>query len=380
MVLNVCERNSDDARRPASYSPDQRPVKPTTRILNIQRPSVYREHPGGDIMKAIIFRRAATAAAAALALCVSAAHARDDYPARPLKMIVPFAAGSAADTLSRAVATQLATQLGQAVVVENKAGAGGTIGTMDIARAAPDGYTIGLAAQGTLITNQALYDKPGYDSLKDFTPIAVLADVANVLVVAPESPYTSVGALAQAIKAQPANKFSFSSSGVGTSHHIAGVVLGQYLGKPLMHVAYTGAPQGMVAIMSREVDMGLYNIPAALGLIRGGKLKPLAVTSLQRSPLMPDVPSLNESGMKDFEVTLWFGIIAPAGVPADRVARLHKELNAVMSQPAMRNKLTEQGYDVARTPLAPPTDFTALIRRDLDKWLPVLKTMKGGAQ
>lgn len=331
-------------------------------------------------MPTALLRRAAAAAAAALLLAAAPAHARDAYPSHALKMIVPFAAGSAADTLSRAVAMQLAAQLGQAVVVENKAGAGGTIGTVDIARAAPDGYTIGLAAQGTLITNQALYDKPGYDSLKDFTPIAVLADVANVLVVAPDSPYGSVAALQQAIQAAPANKFSFSSSGVGTSHHIAGVVLGQYLGKPLMHVAYTGAPQGLVAVMSKEVDLGLYNIPAAIGLIRGGKLKPLAVTSLGRSPLLPDVPSLNESGLKDFEVTLWFGIIAPAGVPPERVARLHQELDAAMRQPALRAKLTEQGYDVAPTPLAPPADFRALIGRDLDKWLPVLKSLRGGAQ
>jgi tripartite-type tricarboxylate transporter receptor subunit TctC len=331
-------------------------------------------------MQTTIFRRAATAAAASLLLASGPAHARDDYPSHSLKMIVPFAAGSAADTLSRIVATQLATQLKQAVVVENKPGAGGTIGTVDIARAPADGYTIGLAAQGTLITNQALYDKPGYDSMKDFTPIAVLADVANVLVVAPDSPYGSVAALTQAIKAQPASKFSFSSSGVGTSHHIAGVVLGQYLDKPLMHVAYTGAPQGLVAVMSKEVDMGLYNIPAAIGLIRGGKLKPLAVTSLGRSPLLPDVPSLNESGLKDFEVTLWFGIIAPAGMPPDRVARLHKELDAAMRQPALRAKLTEQGYDVAPTPLAPSKDFTALIGRDLEKWLPILKTMRAGTR
>jgi tripartite-type tricarboxylate transporter receptor subunit TctC len=331
-------------------------------------------------MQIAIVRRAATAAAVSLMLAAGAAQATDDYPSRPLRMIVPYAAGSAADLLSRAVATQLGTQLKQAVVVENKPGAGGTIGTVDIARAPADGYTIGLAAQGTLITNQALYAKPGYDSLKDFTPIALLADVANCLVVAPDSPYNSVAALAQAIKAQPANKFSFSSSGVGTSHHIAGVVLGQYLDKPLMHVAYTGAPQGMVAVMSKDVDMGLYNIPAAIGLIRGGKLKPLAVTSLDRSALLPDVPSLNESGLKDYEVTLWFGVIAPAGVPADRAARLHKALDAVMRDPALRAKLTEQGYDVKPVPLAPPADFTALIRRDLEKWPPIIKSLGAAAQ
>jgi tripartite-type tricarboxylate transporter receptor subunit TctC len=375
MILNSRQRNSHDACRTASYSRE----RDNTRILNIRRLAGYREHPGGDIMQAAFLRRAATAAAFLLLTC-GTAHARDDYPSHALKLIVPFAAGSAADTLSRVVATQLGDQLGKAVVVENKPGAGGTIGTVDIARAPADGYTIGLAAQGTLITNQALYAKPGYDSMKDFTPIALLADVANCLVVAPGSPYDSVGALAKAIKAQPANKFSFSSSGVGTSHHIAGVVLGQYLDKPLMHVAYTGAPQGLVAVMNKEVDMGLYNIPAAIGLIRGGKLKPLAVTSLGRSPLLPDVPSLNESGLKDFEVTLWFGIIAPAGVPPERVARLHKELDAAMRQPELRTKLTNLGYDVKPTPLAPPAQFSALIQRDLQKWLPILKSMSAGAQ
>jgi tripartite-type tricarboxylate transporter receptor subunit TctC len=325
-------------------------------------------------------RRGAAIAAAALLLGPGAAHAQDAYPARPLKMIVPYAAGSAADTLSRAVTTQLASQLGQAIVVENKGGAGGTIGTVDIARAQPDGYTIGLAAQGTMVTNQALYAKPGYDSLKDFTHIGLLANIANVLVVAADSPYGSAQQLAAAIKAAPPNKFSYSSSGVGTSHHIAGVVLGQYLDKPLMHVAYTGAPQGMVAIMSKEVDMGLYNIPAAIGLIRGGKLKALAVTSLQRSPLLPDVPTLDESGMKGYEVTLWFGLIAPANVPQDRVARLHRELDAALGNPALRTKLTEQGFDMAPVPLAPSRDFTALIRRDLEKWPPIIKALGATAQ
>lgn len=322
-----------------------------------------------------ILRRNAALAAIAILFGAGTASAQDDYPSRPLKMIVPYAAGSAADTLSRAVATQLAGQLNQAVVVENKPGAGGTIGTVDIARAPADGYTIGLAAQGTMVTNQALYAKPGYDSLKDFTPIGLMAQIANVLVVAPDAPYANVAQLAAAIKAQPADKFDYSSSGVGTSHHIAGVVLGQYLDKPLMHVAYTGAPQGMVAIMSKEVDMGLYNIPAAIGLIRGGKLKALAVTSLNRSPLLPDVPSLNESGMKGYEVTLWFGLIAPANVPPQRAARLHQALGAVLAKPDVRTKLTEQGFDVAPVPLASSQDFAALIRRDLDKWLPILKSM-----
>jgi len=304
-----------------------------------------------------------------------AAHAGEAYPGKPLRMVVPFAAGSAADTLSRVVAAGLGEQLGQPVVVENKPGAGGTIGTSDIARSAPDGYTIGMAAQGSLINNQVLYDNPGYDSRKDFTPIAVLAEVANVLVVKQDSPYDSVADLAAAIKSKPADRFSFSSSGVGTSHHIAGVVLGQFLDRSIMHVPYKGAPQGLAAIVGGEVDMGLYNVPAAIGMVRGGKLKPLGVTGLKRTPLLPDVPTLDESGLKDYEVTLWFGIIAPAGVPADRVQRLHDELGKMLARPEIADKLTAQGYSTASLPLAPPADFSALIERDLVKWPPILKAM-----
>lgn len=322
-------------------------------------------------------RRFAALAAAAVPLLLGAApaQAQDAYPSRPLKMVVPFAAGSAADTLSRVISNQLAEQLGQPVVVENKPGAGGAIGTVEIARAKPDGYTLGLAAQGSMITNQVLYDKPGYDSQKDFTHIAVVAEVANVLVVAPKSPYNGVADLAAAIKGKPGNAFSYSSSGVGTSHHIAGVVLGQYMERSLMHVPYKGAPQGIAAIMSGEVDLGLYNIPAAIGQVRGGALKPLGVTSLKRSPLLPDVPTLHESGLKDFEVTLWFGVIAPAGLPTDVVARLHDELNKVMANEQVRTKLTEQGYNVASVPLDSPQDFSKLIEREMVKWPPIIKAM-----
>jgi tripartite-type tricarboxylate transporter receptor subunit TctC len=313
------------------------------------------------------------AAALALLLCQgAAAQAPAGYPNRAIRMIVPFAAGSAADSLARAVATQLADQLGQPVVIDNKAGAGGTIGTADIAHAPPDGYTIGLAAQGTLINNQALYAKPGYDSLKDFTPIAEVAGVQNVLVVAPAAPYNKVGDLLAAIRARPAEAFSFSSSGTGTSHHIAGVVLGQFT-KPLMHVPFTGAPQGITAIMGGNVDMGLYNIPAALAQVRGGKLKALAVTGLTRSSLLPDVPTLDESGLKGYEVTLWWGYIAPAGLPPELLARLHAELDKVMSRPDMRTRLLEQGFTLPPVPLAPPAAFGALIGRELDKWLPVMR-------
>lgn len=330
------------------------------------------------------FRRKAGACAllpfAFLGAALWGAGAGAAYPERSIRLIVPFAAGSAADTLSRVVASALADELGQALVVDNKGGAGGTIGTMDIARAKPDGYTLGIAAQGTFVNNQVLYSAPGYDSIKDFSFISEIADVQNLLVVAEKSPYRDAPALLADIKAKPAETFRYSSSGVGTSHHIAGATVSQYLDKPIMHVPYTGAPQGLSAIISGDVDMGLYNLPAAIGLVRAGKLKALAVTGPKRSTLLPEVPTLQESGLKDYSVTLWWGLVGPAGLPADVSARLYTALDKVMSQPALREKLIGQGFTLPDMPIPKPADFEALVRQDLAKWVPVLKELGTAAQ
>src|SRR5690606_4097957 len=205
----------------------------------------------------------------------------------------------------------------------------GTIGTVDIARSKPDGYTLGIAAQGTFVNNQVLYSSPGYDSIKDFSFISEIADVQNLLVVSEKSPYHSAPALLEAIKAKPPETFRYSSSGVGTSHHFAGATVAKYQEKPLMHVPYTGAPQGLSAILSGDVDMGLYNMPAALGLVKSGKLRPLAVTGPKRSSLLPDVPTLDESGLQGYSVTLWWGLVGPAQLPPDISSRLYAALDKV---------------------------------------------------
>jgi tripartite-type tricarboxylate transporter receptor subunit TctC len=310
-----------------------------------------------------------------LGLAAIAAHAQKPYPERPIRLIVPYAAGSAADTLSRLVASKLAEHLGQPLVVDNKAGAGGTIGTAEIARAVPDGYTLGVAAQGTFVNNQVLYAKPGYDSLKDFSFIGQFADVQNLLVVAEGSRFRSVEDLIAEIKARPPETFRYSSSGSGTSHHVAGAMLAQYLNRPLLHVPYTGAPQGLTAIIGGDVDLGLYNLPVALGLATSGKLRPLAVTGPARSTLLPQVPTLDEAGLKGYSVTLWWGIVGPAQMPAALVERLHGALNRVMTQPDVRARLTEQGFTLPPVPLAPPAEFARLVGRDLEVWVPVLKKL-----
>ena len=298
----------------------------------------------------------------------------ETYPARPIKLLVPQAAGSTADILSRIIGVELAKELGQPVIIENKPGAGGTIATTEVARAAPDGYTIGFASQGTLIFNMALYSKPGYDSLKDFAPIILIGGVSNVMIVPPNSDAKNVVDIIAAAKAKPGT-VTFSSGGSGTSHHISGVLLSQITGIELQHIPYKGAPQGIMAVMSGEVNMGFYNTPTVINQIKDNKVKALAVTSLKRSPLLPGVPTLNESGVKGYEVNTWLGFIAPAGTSPEIVAKLHDHIGKILSMPAVKDNLAAQGVDIA--PLQPSSAFAKLIQDEMNKWPAIIK--KSGA-
>ena len=298
----------------------------------------------------------------------------ETYPARPIKLLVPQAAGSTADILSRIIGVELAKELGQPVIIENKPGAGGTIATTEVARAAPDGYTIGFASQGTLIFNMALYSKPGYDSLKDFAPIILIGGVSNVMIVPPNSDAKNVVDIIAAAKAKPGT-VTFSSGGSGTSHHISGVLLSQITGIELQHIPYKCAPQGIMAVMSGEVNMGFYNTPTVINQIKDNKVKALAVTSLKRSPLLPGVPTLNESGVKGYEVNTWLGFIAPAGTSPEIVAKLHDHIGKILSMPAVKDNLAAQGVDIA--PLQPSSAFAKLIQDEMNKWPAIIK--KSGA-
>ena len=298
----------------------------------------------------------------------------ETYPTRPIKLLVPQAAGSTADILSRIIGSELAKEMGQPVVVENKPGAGGTIATTEVARAAPDGYTIGFASQGTLIFNMSLYSKPGYDSLKDFAPIILIGGVSNVMIVPPNSDAKNVVDIIAAAKAKPGT-VTFSSGGSGTSHHISGVLLSQITGIELQHIPYKGAPQGIMAVMSGEVNMGFYNTPTVINQIKDNKVKALAVTSLKRSPLLPGVPTLNESGVKGYEVNTWLGFIAPAGTSPEIVAKLHDHIGKILSMPAVKDNLAAQGVDIA--PLQPSSAFAKLIQDEMNKWPAIIK--KSGA-
>jgi tripartite-type tricarboxylate transporter receptor subunit TctC len=305
---------------------------------------------------------------AALALCGGAS--AQTYPTKPIRLLVPLAAGSTADIVSRFASEQLGKALGQSIVVENKPGAGGTIAMAELARAAPDGYTMAFASQGTLVFNQAIYANPGYDSAKDFTPVSFVGGVSNVMIVPPGSAATKPADVVAEAKAKP-GQLTFSSGGSGTSHHLSGVLFGRVTGTDLVHVPYKGAPQGVLAVMTGEVAMGFFNTPTVIGQIKDGKVKALGVTSLARSPLLPNVPTLDEQGVKGYEVNTWFGFVVPAKTPPEIVARLNSELNRIFASAEAKEKLGAQGFDLA-PPMAPAA-FHKLIVDDLATWVPIVK-------
>ena len=314
--------------------------------------------------------RALRAAAAILCSLAAGAAAAQGYPTRPIKLLVPLAAGSTADIVSRYAGQELAKAIGQPVVIENKPGAGGTIAMAELARSAPDGYTIAFASQGTLVFNQAIYAKPGYDSIRDFAPVAFVGGVSNVMIVPPSSTAMKPLDVVAMAKAKP-GELTYSSGGAGTSHHLSGVLFGQVTGTQLVHVPYKGAPQGVQAVMAGEVAMGFFNTPTVIGQIKAGQVRPLGVTSLKRSPLLPDVPTLDEQGIKGYEVNTWFGFVAPAGTPPEIVAKLNGEFNRIFASQEAKDKLGPQGFDLA-PPMAPAA-FGKLVADDLVKWVPIVK-------
>jgi tripartite-type tricarboxylate transporter receptor subunit TctC len=293
-----------------------------------------------------------------------------DWPERTIRMIVPFVAGAGADTVGRTFAEELAKALGQPVVVDNKGGAGGLIGTAEGARAPADGYTLLLTSQGTTVFNMGLYKAPGYDPLKDLAPVAVTGFLPNVLVVAPTNPATTVAELVAQARAKP-DQLTYGSSGIGSSLHMSGVTLEQRTGVKLQHVPYRGAPAAVLAVMNGEVTMGFFNTPTVLGQIKAGKLKALAVTSKDRATQLPDMPTMIEAGVADFVVAGWLGFAVPANTPVAIVTRLNAEINRIGQIPEVKEKLLVQGFEVL--PPTSPAAARKLIEDDQAVWLPIIK-------
>lgn len=300
-----------------------------------------------------------------------------EWPDRPIRMIIPFAAGAGADTVGRTFGEQLAKALGQPVVIDNKGGAGGLLGTAEGARAPADGYTLLLTSQGATVFNMGLYKAPGYDPLKDLIPVATTGILTNVMVVSTANPANTVADVIAQARAKP-GELTYGSSGVGSSLHMSGVILEQRTGVKLQHVPYRGAPAAVLAVINGEVTTGFFNAPTVVSQIKAGKLKALAVTTKDRSVILPDVPTMMETGIPDYVVATWLGFAVPAGTPAPIVARLNAEIGRIARMPEIKEKLLVQGFEI----LPPDTPAAArkLIEDDQALWLPIIKASGATAE
>jgi len=285
------------------------------------------------------------------------------YPSRPVRVIVAFTAGGTTDILARGIGTQLAEKLGQPFVVENRPGAGGNLGTELAVKAAPDGYTLIVNSVGPIAVNPTLYRKLGYNPLTDLVPIVQIAEVPNVLVVHPSLPVKSVEEFVAYAKANP-GKLNYASNGNGSSAQLAAVLYESMAGVRMMHVPYKGVAAALVDVMSGEVQLMFGTLVAIIPHIKAGRLRALAVTGRQRSPLLPDVPTLAESGLPGYEAGSWYGILAPAGTPGAIVARLNAEINNAIHQPEVRERLAAEGAEVLG---GTPGDFASHIKAELSR-------------
>jgi len=292
------------------------------------------------------------------------------YPSKGLRLIVPFAPAGSTDIFARLIGERLAIALGQPVVIENRSGSGGNIGAEIVAKSAPDGYTLLMATTGVMAINNALYRNMSFDAAKDLEPVIFIASITNALVVPADSELKSVDDLLVAARAAP-GKLTFASSGSGSSTHMSAELFKLMAGVDLLHVPYKGSGQAMPDVISGRVSMMFENMPGAVSYINGGKLRILAVTGLKRSPAMPQVPTVAESGVPGYESLSWSGIAVAAGTPREVIARLNREINAILAAPDMRQKLAEQGADaIGGTPEA----FAEHIKSERDKWARVVRS------
>ncbi len=304
----------------------------------------------------------------ATALAATPGIAAEAYPSKPLKWIVPFPPGGPTDTFSRPIAQKLGELLGQPVVVENVAGAGASIGTDRIAKAAPDGYTLGLATTGTHAINPHLYGaKIPYNALQDFTPLTVAVSYVNVLVVNPAVPVNTVAELVAFARAN-VGKVNFGSAGNGSSNHLSGELLKSLTGAPMQHIPYKGSAAAITDVIGGNLTFMFDALVTSVPQMRAGKVKALAVTSAKRSPYAPDVPTMAESGIAGYAEAgsdLWFGVVAPAGVPAAIVNTLNRTLIEALRSPAMRERIRALSFDLWTST---PAEYAALIKSDYEKW------------
>lgn len=300
-----------------------------------------------------------------LLLAAIAAAAAQDYPAKPLRVIVPFSPGGVADSSARVLSDRLGARLGQPVLVENRPGAAGNIGSAAVAGAAPDGYTLLLGFDGTIVVNPHVYAKLPFDPLRDFAPVTKLGDATLILVAHPSVPARDVRELV-ALK-QP---FPYGTAGTGSTPHLAGELLAQRTGLALTHVPYKGGGQAMGDVVGGQIPLVYTAVATAQQFVKSGKLKGLGVSSAQRSSSLPEVPTFIEAGLEGFVVDSWTGILAPAKTPREIIERLHREIAAVLGEPEVRSRYATLGIEPVGNR---PDEFAAQIRADLARWEKVVR-------
>ena len=309
----------------------------------------------------------------AIALAASSLQVQaQPYPNQPIRLIVPFAAGGPSDVLARAFSQKLGEDLGQPVIIDNKPGAGTNLAAEFVARSKPDGYTIFLMMVGTQAINEALYKKLSYNTVKDFAPITLVASSSLMLVANPSVPVKNTSELIAYAKANP-GKVNFGSSGTGTPLHLGGELFNVQAGTDITHVPYKGAAPALTDVLGGQIQTAMIGTPAALPYVKSGKLTPIGVTSLKRSPNAPEVPAIAET-LPNFEVELVYALVAPAGTPNAIIKRLNTQMGAILNNPEVKTQLASRGFDVQTST---PEQLGAYIKAEVTKWAPIVK--KSGA-
>ncbi len=316
------------------------------------------------MMRRWLLSLAAAAAAVVAAPCALA----DAYPDRPIKIIVPFGPGGFTDVVARIIQKDLGPAIGQPVIIENRPGAGSSIGTDAVAKAKPDGYTLAMIST-THVISPHLYKSLPYDPIRDFAPVMKIGEGPYVLVVHPSLGVRNVQALIALARKTP-NTIDYASSGNGSSQHLVGALFSTMAGAPINHVPYKGSNQAMQDLLGGQVKVSFVGMPNALPNVASGKLRALAVTSRKRSADLPDVPTLDEAGVRGYDATIWLGLLAPAGTPRDVVHKLNAEMTRILSTPEAHRLIASAGVDVATST---PEEFAALLQSELDRWGKVVR-------
>ncbi len=334
--------------------------------------TVFRVTNEGSHMRGLGMRRGISALILFAALAAAGsprAATPDSYPNRPVRLIVPFAPGGSNDILARTMAQKATAKLGQTMVVDNRTGAGGIIGVEMTAKAAPDGYTLVMGHIGTHAVNPSLYKNLPYDAVRDFTAIAPVASSPNILLVHPAVAASTVGKLIALARGKPA-QLNYASGGIGGSTHLSAELFKIITGTDFVHVPYKGGGPALIALVAGEVAMLFNNIVSAMPQVRAGKVRALGITSRQRSPVVPELPTLAEAGVPGYEVVSWYGVLGPVGMPLAVVNRLNGTITSIMTAEEMRSRLAAEGVDVMK---ASPGEFADYVKREIAKWSKVIR-------